>query len=180
LHVLDIAENSVAAGAGMVEIAVEEDSSVDRLTVSVEDDGKGMDEQTLCSITDPFVTSRSTRVAGLGIPFLKAAAEACNGGLDIVSVPGKGTRLVAEFERGHIDLVPLGDLASTVLTLVVGFPDVRWLLRYRVDGESFTFDSEPIGTELGEIPWTQPSVLRYVREMLEGGVARVQRTAPQA
>ncbi|HYL80744.1 MAG TPA: ATP-binding protein, partial [Candidatus Acidoferrum sp.] len=96
LHILDIVENSLAAGATAIEIAVEDEAAGNRLRVSIRDDGRGMDAATLAAIDDPFVTSRTTRVAGLGVPLLKAAAEACNGRLEVRSTPGQGTTLAAE------------------------------------------------------------------------------------
>lgn len=177
LHIMDIAENSIAAGAQSVEIIVKEDLPGNQLCITVEDNGRGMDEHTLAHIADPFVTGRTTRVAGLGIPFLKAAAEACNGDLRIVSSPGGGTRLEVEFDRNHIDRMPLGDLSGTVLTLVVGFPETDWIFRYQANGEEFTFDAGLIKRELTGIPLTEPSILRFIRELLENGVRRVQRVA---
>lgn len=174
LHILDIAENSVAAGARRVLIAVEEDWRKDRLRIVVEDDGRGMDEELLSRVTDPFVTSRFTRKVGLGIPLLKAAAEACNGYLRLTSTVGKGTRLEAEFQRSHIDRMPLGDLAGTILTLVVGHPTVNWVFRYRVGEAEFTFDDAPIKQELDGVPLTEPSILAFIREMLRVGIAQVQ------
>jgi len=176
LHLLDIAENSVAAGAKRVQITVKEDVHNDRLNIVVQDDGKGMDEQLLARVTDPFVTSRTTRKVGLGIPLLKAAAEACNGCLRIASQPGRGTRLEVDFQRSHIDRMPLGDLAGTMLTLVVGFPKVHWLFTYQANGEEFVFDSEPILRELGDVPLTEPAILSFLREVLCEGVRRVQET----
>ena len=123
LHLLDIAQNSVSAHARNITISVEEDSRADRLRCSVIDDGVGMDAETVQLVTDPFVTSRVTRNVGLGIPLLKAAAEACEGGMWIHSTPGIGTRIDVEFQHSHIDRMPLGDLAETFLTLVVGCPD---------------------------------------------------------
>lgn len=175
LHILDIAENSVAAGAKRIEIGVEEDVVYDRLRVWVSDDGRGMDEDLVARVTDPFVTSRTTRKVGLGIPLLKAAAESCNGFLRITSAPRRGTRLETEFQRSHIDRMPLGDLAGTVYTLIVSCPDIRWVLKYRANGATFEFDSEPIREALGDVPLTEPSVLAYIRESLSEGIARVQK-----
>jgi len=174
LHILDIAENSVAAGAKTVHITVDEDLAANRIRISIQDDGKGMDEQTLARIGDPFVTSRTTRIAGLGIPFLKAAAEACNGTFHIDSAPGKGTVLKTEFERNHIDRMPLGDLAGSVYVLVVGFPQIHWQFDYTADGNAFSFDDQPIKEELGEVPLTEPSVLAFIRETLQNGISNVQ------
>jgi hypothetical protein len=174
LHLLDIAENSVAAGAQTVVVTVEEDTRSDRLRLSVEDDGKGMDEEMAGMVTDPFVTTRTTRKVGLGIPLLKAAAEACNGWLRITSQVGKGTRLECEFQRSHIDRMPLGDVAGTMLALVVGAPQIHWVYRHRVNGDEFVFDDQPIKDELGELPLTEPEILSFVRETLQQGVANVQ------
>ncbi|PWH18125.1 MAG: ATP-binding protein [Ardenticatenia bacterium] len=174
LHVLDIVENSVAAGATRVDVTVCEDSSNDTLTIVVQDNGKGMDQELLERVSDPFVTTRTTRKVGLGIPLLKAAAEACNGYLRIESTPGKGTRLETRFQRSHIDRMPLGDLAGTFLTLLIAFPQVHWVFRHVVDGREFCFDSEPILKELDGVPLTEPAVLSFVRQLLHEGIARVQ------
>ena len=111
---------------------------------------------------------------GLGIPLLKAAAEACNGFLKITSAPGKGTPLEVEFQHSHIDRMPLGDLAGTWLTLVVSSPEIHWIFQYQVDDGCFDFDSEPFQQELGDLPFTEPAVLAYLRELFEEGVAGIQ------
>ncbi len=175
LHLLDIAENSIEAGSHLIEITVEEDLPNDRLKIAIRDDGRGMVAEIVAQISDPFMTSRTTRKVGLGIPLFKAAAEACNGQLHIVSSPNQGTSLEVEFQRSHIDRMPLGDLAGTMLTLVVAHPQIQWLFHYRGAGEAFTFDSQPIMEELGDFPLTEPSILAFIREMLQEGVARVRR-----
>ncbi len=180
LHVLDIAENSVAAGATTVVVTIEENNLTDRLKLSVEDDGQGMDEKMAAMVIDPFVTSRTTRKVGLGIPLLKAAAEACDGWLRITSQVGKGTRLECEFQYSHIDRMPLGDMAATLLTLVVGAPQIHWVYRHRVNGAEFVFDDQPIKDELGELPLTEPEILGFVRETLQQGLANVQASLTNA
>jgi anti-sigma regulatory factor (Ser/Thr protein kinase) len=177
LHLLDIVENSVAAGAKRVDLTVREDTANDRLNIVVLDDGKGMDKDLLARVTDPFVTSRTTRKVGLGIPLLKAAAESCNGYLRIDSTQGEGTRLEADFQRSHIDRMPLGDVAGTMLTLLVAFPQVRWVFDYSVGERQFLFDSELIVKELGDIPITEPSILTFVKSVLQQGVETAQRDA---
>ena len=174
---LDIAENGATAGAKTIQITVEEDTLNDRLKTVVQDDGRGMDADLLARVADPFVTSRTTRKVGLGIPLFKAAAEACNGSLSITSAPGRGTCVTTEFQRSHIDRMPLGDLIGTVLTLIIGFPNIHWIFRYRLDDAEFTFDDEPIKRTLGEVPLTEPAVLTFIKNFLREGVARVQRAA---
>lgn len=173
LHLLDIVENSVSARADTIQILVQEDSQSDRLRMVVEDNGSGMDAAMLARVVDPFVTSRTTRKVGLGIPLLKAAAEACNGFFNITSTLGVGTRVEVEFQRSHIDRMPLGNLPATIITLVIGSPQVHWLFRYEVDGRVFEFDDEPVKQALAGVPLSEPSVLAYLREMLEIGVDEV-------
>jgi hypothetical protein len=174
LHLLDIAENSVAAGAKNVTLTVEEETQADRLRLCVEDDGWGMDEQMAAAALDPFVTTRTTRKVGLGLPLLKAAAEACNGWLKLTSRVGEGTRLECEFQRSHIDRMPLGDVAGTMLALEIGAPQIHWVYRHRADAAEFVFDDQPIKDELGDIPLTEPGILSYIRATLQEGVAEVQ------
>jgi hypothetical protein len=174
LHLLDIAENSVAAGARMIRVSVAEDLKKDRLKMSVEDNGKGMNEEMVARVTDPFVTSRTTRKVGLGIPLLKAAAEACNGYLRITSAIGQGTRLEAEFQRSHIDRMPMGDLSGTLLELLVAWPQIHWIFEYKQDGTEFYFDDEPIKKELGDVPLTEPGILSYLRQTLQEGLKDAQ------
>ncbi len=177
LHLLDIAENSAAANATCVTVLVEEDTGDDRLRMVVEDNGKGMSEAQAKAALTPYFTSRTTRKVGLGIPLLKEAAEACNGYLTLESQPGKGTRLEVVFQRSHIDRMPLGDLAGTFLTLLVGFPAVNWLLKYRMDDRNFEVDALQIKQEIGEIPITEPGILSFVKEYLKSGIEGVQTSA---
>lgn len=180
LHLLDLAENSVSAGARTVQVAVCEDLQADRLTASLTDDGRGMDAETVQKVTDPFYTSRTTRKVGLGIPLLKGAAEECNGGLRIASKPGEGTRVEVFFQHSHIDRMPLGNLSATFLGLLVGHPDIHWVFRYTArknDGveETFEFDDQPIKETLEGLPLTHPEVLGFVRGMIDEGVAETQK-----
>jgi anti-sigma regulatory factor (Ser/Thr protein kinase) len=174
LHLLDVAENSVSAGASIVQVAVLEDTRQDRLKLVVQDDGKGMDPEILSQVTDPFFTSRKTRKVGLGLPLLKEAAEACNGGLTIQSEPGKGTLVEVEFQRGHIDRMPLGDLSATFLTLLVSAPHIRWLFKHGLDGTQCVLDSQPIIEALGDVSITEPSVLAFLREYIQQAFAEIE------
>lgn len=174
LHLLDLAENSVSAGAKTVQINVCEDQNADLLTASIEDDGRGMTPEMVKMVTDPFVTSRTTRKVGLGIPLFKGAAEDCGGSLQIFSTPGVGTRVEVSFQHSHIDRMPLGNLAATFLGLSVAHPEVHWVFRYtaRANGaeETFEYDDQPIKETLDGLSITHPEVLAYLRGMLEEGI----------
>ena len=181
LHLLDLAENSVSAHAQALRIDVNEDFRGDRLTVSVADDGVGMNDEMVKQVVDPFYTSRTTRKVGLGIPLLKSSAEACNGGLEIISKPGAGTRVEASFKHSHIDRMPLGDIASTFLTLTVAHPEIHWTFTYSYNPpfkgspRVFEFDDQPLKQTLDGFPLTHPGVIAYVRTTLEDGIAEARK-----
>jgi hypothetical protein len=178
LHLLDIAENSVAAESKNISIHVGEDFFHDCLSACVIDDGRGMDTVTAQQVQDPFYTTRTTRNVGLGIPLLKLAAEMTDGSFSLQSDLGKGTRVEAEFRHSHIDRMPLGDLSSTFLTLLVSHPEIEWTFLYQVtdkDGQShdFLFESAELKRELGDISLTEPEVLTFLRGMFEEGIEDV-------
>ena len=176
LHLLDIAENGVSAGAQNITITIAEDLRTDRLQLTVEDDGRGMDAAMVEQVTNPFITTRTTRKVGLGIPLLKLAAEMCNGGLTVESTPNVGTTVNVDFQRSHIDRMPLGDVAGTMLSLLVGWPQTHWLLRYRVNDDEFVFDDAPIKAELGDaLPLSDPEVIGFLRGALREGIADITR-----
>ncbi len=166
LHVLDIAENSLNAGASLVTIEVVEDLAIDRLTIRVGDNGRGMDAETAARVVDPFFTTRTTRKVGLGLPFLKQSAEMCNGTLTIESAVGQGTTVTATFQRSHIDRMPLGDLSGTVLTLVVGYPQADFVFRHAIGEECTQFDTRPIKAELGDLSLSEPEVIAYLKNQI--------------
>lgn len=178
LHLLDIAENSVAAESKNISIHVHEDLFHDRLIASVIDDGRGMDAETAQQVQDPFYTTRTTRNVGLGIPLLKLAAEMAEGSFSLQSEPGKGAWVEAEFRHSHIDRMPLGDLSSTFLTLLISHPQIDWTFLYRVteknkQGRDFIFESAELKSELGDISLTEPEVLTFVRGLFEEGIESV-------
>ena len=118
LNVLDIAQNSISAGATLIEIEIREDTAGRLLTIRIADDGCGMTPEKLKSVADPFYTTRTTRKVGMGVPLFRMAAEMTGGGFDITSEPGKGTTVTALFHTDHVDFIPLGDICSTVTMLL--------------------------------------------------------------
>ena len=162
LNILDIAQNSLSAGAGLVTLNVDEDSGADSLTLRVEDDGRGMDADTLQRVRDPFYTTRTTRKVGMGIPLFRMAAEMTGGSLDIVSEPGKGTAVTASFSLSHIDRMPLGDMAGTVTALIRLNPGVDFVYRHTVDGRSFEMDTRELRAQLGDVPLSEPDVMEWI------------------
>lgn len=168
LHILDIAENSLSAGASKIEILIKEDTSEDLLILEVRDNGMGMDE--VLKATDPFFTTKTVRKVGLGIPLLKQAAEDCDGGLSIYSEKGKGTTITARFRISHINLKPMGDLGATIMVLIAGNPDVNFILEYNRDKKTFRFDTEEFRAAFGEMPINLPAILKVIKENINEGI----------
>jgi hypothetical protein len=171
LHILDIAENSVAARASKIEIRLTEDKKRDLLSVEVIDNGMGMDEETRRRALDPFFTSKKVRRFGLGLSLLAESARAANGRLSIASHKGKGTKIRADFQHSHIDRKPLGDLGQTLITLVMGNPEIDFVYVHKKDGRAFRFDTRRMRARLGGIPLASPEGIRLLREDLKKDTA---------
>ena len=167
MNILDVAQNSVAAGASLVEITVEERPREDLLRIVIADNGRGMTPDQVRRVTDPFYTTRTTRKVGLGIPFFKMAAELSGGGLVIESRPGEGTRVEATFGLGSIDRMPLGNINETVAALIQGSPQLDFLYTRRLEDREMVLDTREFREVLGEIPLDAPEVARFIREYLE-------------
>ena len=177
LHILDLVQNSVAAGAKLVTVTIILDTGTDELSISIEDDGCGMDEELLRRVESPFETTRKTRKVGLGIPMFKQCALMCGGTFRLSSEKGRGTLLTATFQASHVDLPPLGDLKGTMLTLVAGSPETPdFILNYRVDGRAFTFDTRPIREAMGGMPLHGADINAWLSEYLEEGIQSVENT----
>ena len=166
LNVLDVAENSTRAKASLVEISVAADTKADTLVIKIKDDGCGMTAEQLAHVEDPFFTTRTTRKVGLGVPFFKMAALAAGGDFSIESKPGAWTCVTAVFGLSHIDRMPLGDMTSTIHTLIIFHKDMDFRYTYEVDGRSFTLDTREFREILGDVPFDEPEVSAYIKEYL--------------
>jgi hypothetical protein len=177
LHILDIAQNSIVAGAEILRIAIIEDLTNDRLTIRIKDDGRGMDEETVARVVDPFYTTRTTRRVGLGIPMFKASAENCNGKFEIKSQLGVGTEIDAEFQHSHIDRVPLGNMTDTIVTIVMGSPKMDLIYTHCVNEKRFCLNTKDIRKTLGdEIPITSIEVIKWLKEYVAGELENLYNT----
>lgn len=162
LNILDIAQNSIAAGASLTEILVREDTVKKELLIGIYDNGKGMTAEQVRKVQDPFFTTRTTRKVGMGIPLFKMAAEQTGGEFTITSQVGVGTRVEALFKTDSIDFTPLGDIASTISTIVCMNEDKDFIYTRKVDDEEFKFSSADIKTVLEGVPLSEPSVMNWV------------------
>jgi len=173
LHILDVAENGISAGANLISITVEEDLNSDRLIIEIEDNGRGMASDFLVRALDPFVTTRTTRRVGLGLSLFQQAAREADGDLTIDSALGAGTKVRVVMIHSHIDRKPLGSLAETMVTLIEGNPGVDFLFKHKKDGKVYQLDTREIRSELEEIPLNNPEVIRLIRENLASGLQEV-------
>lgn len=171
LHILDIVENATAAGATRVAITIRRDASQDLLEIIIADNGRGMDAEMVARVRDPFVTTRTTRRVGLGLPLLEQSAQEAGGKLTVTSAPDRGTTVRATFQDSHIDRRPLGDIAETVVALLLGNPETDFVFTAEFDGERTVIDTRELKSELGETPLTAAPVLRLIRETIARGVA---------
>ncbi|MFP4461204.1 MAG: ATP-binding protein [Thermotogota bacterium] len=166
-HVADICQNSIKAGASHVILKVEETKDV--FSFEVEDDAGGMPKEVLKRIYDPFFTTRDKKIrkVGLGIPFLKTAAELTGGHLDIVSEPGKGTTLSVLLRKSHIDCQPVGDLAGTFFTLITTDKSIHWEILRSYNEAQYTIDTDKLFDNQNDKKlWENPSFLKIIRESL--------------
>ena len=173
LHILDIMQNSVTAGAGLIELTVTEDEKNDILSFSVKDNGKGMSEELLASVTDPFTTGRTTRKVGLGIPLLKHAAELTGGGIDIKSKLGEGTTISATFVYSSIDRQPLGNMSETMHQLITSFEEVDFIYSHLVNGQEFFVDTREFKKVLSGVSFRENAVSLWILEYLKEGEAGI-------
>ena len=170
LNILDITENSVKAKATLTEILIEENENT--LTITIKDDGIGMSEETLRAVTNPFYTTRTTRSVGLGIPLFIQSAEQTGGYVNITSrerdknSTGYGTTVVAHFFKNHVDFTPLGDVISTVVTLIQGHPDTDFLFVHRTVSGEVSLDTRELREVLVDIPLNSYEVITWIRDNL--------------
>ena len=166
LNVLDIAQNSLSAGATLVEITVTEDTAADQLTIVIKDNGRGMTGEQVRRVSDPFYTTRTTRKVGMGIPLFRMAAEMAGGGLEIRSEPGKGTCVQADFTLSHIDRMPLGDMTGTISALIRLNPTVDFSYRHQRDGREAVLDTRQLRQVLEGVPLDTPDVMEWIEGSL--------------
>lgn len=166
LHILDIVQNSTRANATLVEIIIEEDAQTNLMSITIKDNGKGMSPEMVKQVEDPFVTSRTTRKVGLGIPLFKQSAAQSGGELHISSEVGIGTTVVATFQMDNIDTPPWGDLPGVVAMLSSGNPEVDFVYDHSYNGNHYTFDTREVKEVLDGIPISEPQIANFLKEMI--------------
>lgn len=180
LNIMDIIENSVSAKASEISIMIELTALKNKLHINIRDNGIGMDEQMIKLVQDPFYTSKTSRKkkVGLGIPLFKQSAEMCSGSFSLLSTAGEGTEIDVVFPYDHIDRMPLGNLADTFSSAIIGHPQVDFnldLKRIYLDGSvsDFTFSTKEVKKELGDVPITFPDVIGFVQNTIKENIKKI-------
>ena len=177
LHILDLVQNSVSAGATRVVVTIAYDTASDTLLISIEDDGKGMPPELLARVSSPFTTTRTTRKVGWAYRCSSSWRRCAAGELTLESTVGKGTRTQATFTASHMDLPPMGDLKGTLETLIIANPEKPdFCLIYRVDKEEFVFDTAVIREAVGGLPLNEPEIIAWIGQYIAEGIGEVEQS----
>ena len=171
LNILDVAQNSISAKATLVSIFV--DTVGKMMTIIIEDNGCGMTDEQVKSVTDPFYTTRKTRSVGLGVPLFKMAAEMSGGEFEIKSEVGKGTTVKAVFDTSNVDCMPLGNVNATISSLIQLNPDIDFRYRRSVDSREFELDTRQLREILSGVPLNTPEVTVFIADFLKENTSEI-------
>lgn len=166
-HILDIANNSVRGQASELRINIIEDSEANSFVMEINDNGTGIPPEILSSIKDPFTTSRTMRRVGLGIPFLNDTCVSCNGELVIESTIGVGTKVRATMEYNHIDRPPLGNITSTITTLITSEEQINVIYKHSINHQEFEVSTKELKEVLGDVPLSQVEVVLWLKDYIK-------------
>ena len=173
LHIMDVIENGITAGANLITLRISEDRKDNKLRITITDNGSGIPEELVEKVMDPFYTTRKTRRVGLGLSLFREASRRCEGQFHIHSKEGIGTEVFASFRLDHIDMAPMGDIAGTITCLIMGNPEVDIVYKHEVDGKSFELDTRQIREELQGVPINTPRVIRYLDDTINESLKKL-------
>jgi hypothetical protein len=176
LHILDIVQNSISAQASFIEIIIQEDDKNNSMTIEITDNGRGMSKELLEKVTNPFITTRKTRKVGLGISLFKAACERCNGKFYIDSKLGEGTKIYVSFEKNHIDRAPLGDMANTIIILILSNEKIDYLYKHSLNENEFILDTREVRKVLGTVPLNNMEVIDWIKGNVLDGLSEMKKS----
>lgn len=174
LHVYDLIENSVAANASLIEFSVIDSLNDNIYSFVIKDNGKGMSQEFLAKVTDPWTTTRTTRKVGIGLPLIKMNTENAGGGMDIQSELGKGTVLKFWFQHDHIDRPPMGDLAGTIVMLCAQHEDIHYIYKHITDKGEYIFDTEEVKEALDGMSMNDINIIKFLKEMIQENLKEIE------
>lgn len=174
LYILDIANNCIRANARNIDISIAASSAEDLLTITIADDGCGMSQEMVDKLTDPYTTTRTTRNVGMGVSLYNQLCCCCGGGIKVTSAVGVGTTIVGNMKLSSIDLLPLGDIVSTMTTLITSNIDIDYTFALSVDDNMYQFDTKTIKAVLEGVPIDTPEVMQFIKEQLTDNTEQLQ------
>ena len=173
LNVLDIVQNSIRAGASLITISIQERTADHFMEISISDNGCGMSEEQVASVMDPFFITCTTRKVGLGVPLFRMSAEGTGGTFSIRSKLGEGTTTTATYVTNHLDMLPLGDMNATMISLISVNPQLDFVYHHQVDDREFQLDTRELRAVLEDVPLSTPDVLLFIKEMIAENTAQL-------
>ncbi|MEZ0536109.1 ATP-binding protein [Caldicellulosiruptoraceae bacterium PP1] len=173
LNILDIVENSISAGASIIEIEIYEDTVSDILKINIIDNGCGIPKDKIKHVLDPFYTSRKTRRVGLGLPLIKQVANDCGGDIKIESEKGH-TCVSIWMKYSHIDRPPIGNITDTIITILVSNNNIDLIYKHYYNDKNFSFSTIDLKKVLGEqVPLNIPIVIEFIKKEINEGLANL-------
>ncbi len=168
-HILDLAQNSMTAGATLViiRLCIEENGT---LSMTIADNGRGMPENVLHHAVDPFVTTKQGRRIGLGISLMQANAERAGGSMQVQSAVGAGTTLTVTMHRNHIDCLPLGDLEGTLLALSFANPSTDIRFEGSMVKGTYVYDTRMIKQKMAEQTFSAAKLMAVMQQELQQSI----------
>ncbi len=170
LHILDIVQNSLHAGATQIHVSVTESRLKNILILEIRDNGKGIDVSLLDKIIDPFYTTGKKKV-GMGLALLKQNAEMAGGSLELKSLKTGGLLVKASFMLNHIDCPPIGEINETVKNIFFANPDLRFIYEQIIDNKKIKIDTDEINEAVDGLDMqnkeTRAAIKEYIYETLK-------------
>ena len=173
MNILDVAQNSIRAGASKIDISISADTKENLLSLMIRDNGCGMNETEIRYASDPFYTTHRTKKTGMGLSLLKMASEQAGGDFYIESNLHIGTTVHASFILNHINLMPVGDIGGTISALIQAAPEIDYIFCYARDTDSFKFDTKQARQILKDIPLNHSAAAVFLREYITEHTAAI-------
>lgn len=174
LNILDIVQNSIRALATEISVEIAESVHDDFYRISITDNGSGIPSDILEKVTDPFVTTRTKRRMGLGLPLLKYHAELTGGKLDIFSEHEKGTKITASFSNTHLDRQPLGDIAGVLMILIAANQGIEFTYKHSTDKGEYFFSSAETKQYLGVESLYEHDLLKDLENIINENLKEIE------
>ncbi len=169
-HIQDIAFNSVKGNAKNIDLIINFNTLENEFSFKIIDDGDGIPKEKLEHIFDPFYTTRNKKIrsVGLGLSLLKQNAELTNGNVNLISEFNVGTTISAMFKTDNFDIPEIGDLISTILSLITAKDDLEWNIFIKKGNNEEKISTLELKEILGtDIPLNNVQVMDILKNIIK-------------